>query len=339
MDRLQRVFVIAEIGVNHNGSIEIAKRLITEAKKAGADAVKFQTFTAESLVSHGTPKVKYQRVTTDHDESHFDMIKSLELSRQDHLPLIEFCEEVGITFISTPYDVGSAEFLDKLGVEIFKTASADITDFVLHEFLASTGKPVIISTGMATMQEIEEVLRLYDLKNSSDIYLLHCVSNYPCSYSSLNLNVMTTLKEKFGLPVGYSDHAVGPYPAVASVALGAQVIEKHFTLDKDWEGPDHRASSTPDEFAELVLAIRTCEASLGSSAKEVQAEEMEMRKVSRKSIFLSGPLSKGEEIDAESLTLKRPGTGLYARHFSDIIGRRAIRDLPAGHMLALDDLE
>lgn len=336
---LTDTFVIAEIGVNHNGSIKLAKEMISAAKKAGANAVKFQTFTAEALVSQGTPKVNYQKQTTDEAESHFDMIKKLELSHEDHYPIMEYCRSQEIEFISTPYDVDSAIFLDSIGVETFKTASADIVDLLLHQFLAGTGKTVIISTGMASMNEIGEALDFYKAADNSNVILLHCVSNYPCEFASLNLKVMQSLETEFGFPVGYSDHAQGAYPAVAAVAMGAKVVEKHFTLDKNLKGPDHKASSTPEEFKELVDGIRICETSRGSHVKSVQDEEKQMRLVSRKSIFLSKAIMQGSRIKLQDLTLKRPGTGLYARYFPLFEGKLAKTDLKADHMLSLDDVE
>jgi N,N'-diacetyllegionaminate synthase len=335
---LNNTFIIAEIGVNHNGSVDLAKEMIREAKSSGADAVKFQTFTAEALVSKGTPKVDYQKETTGEAESHYDMIKSLELSHDDHYPIIEYCDLNNIQFISTPYDVESAKFLDKIGVNVFKTASADIVDLSLHNFLARTGKTIIISTGMATMGEVRETLDIYKASNNLDVILLHCVSNYPCEFKSLNLRAMMTLESEFGVPVGYSDHAYGSYPAVAAVAMGAKVIEKHFTLDKKLIGPDHKASSTPEEFRELVKAIRICETSLGSSVKSVQEEEMQMRQVSRKSIFVVNTIRKGSPIRLENLTLRRPGMGLYAKSFAELEGKLAKYDLKAGHMMTLDDV-
>lgn len=330
-------FIIAEIGVNHGGSIDLALKMIDEAKKCGADAVKFQTFKASSLVGKDTPKVKYQISTTDINESHFDMIKSLEFKYEDHEPVISYCKSRKIEFISTPYDIESAVFLNNLGINFFKTASADIVDLSLHRFLASTHKNIIISTGMATLGEIEEVLAIYQEEDISKVSLLHCVANYPCSYQSLNLNVLKTLKDAFGLPIGYSDHAIGPYPAVASIALGAKIIEKHFTLDKDMEGPDHRASSTPEEFSALVNAIRIAEESMGSKIKAIQPEEIEMRKISRKSLFLTRNIRAGDIIENDDLTLMRPGNGIYARHLPVILGRRATKDLTAGEMLDYGD--
>jgi len=331
-------YIIAEIGVNHAGSVNLAKEMIISAKKSGADAVKFQTFTAEKLVSSDTPKVKYQESTTDKDESHYQMIKSLEFSYDDHIPVFEYCKSLGVDFISTPYDIESAKFLVSIGVKIFKTASADIVDLSLHTFIARNAEVAIVSTGMATLGEIEQVVGIYR-KHSCQLTLLHCVSNYPCANGSLNLNVITTLKNAFFCDVGYSDHAVGPLPAVASVALGATIVEKHFTLDKNMVGPDHKASSDPKEFSELVSAIRETEISLGSPIKTVQKEEMQMRKVSRKSLFVAKNITKGDVFTADMFVLKRPGTGLYELELSNVVDAIATKNLIAGEMLKIGDYE
>ena len=339
MTHKESCFIISEIGVNHNGDIDLAKQMIKASKEAGADAVKFQTFTAKSLVSKATPKVEYQKETTNEKESHYEMIQSLEMSKEDHIPLIEYCKDLRIEFISTPYDIDSAKFLHEVGVKIFKTASADIIDLPLHEFLASTAKPVIISTGMATLEEVDEVIEIYKAENNMNITLLHCVSNYPCKFESLNLSVISSLKDRYNLPVGYSDHAVGCMPAVASIALGASVIEKHFTLDKNLSGPDHKASSTPDEFKELVDLIRLAEISMGDPIKRVQEEEKQMRAVSRKSLFFSKNLKKGHILLLEDLTLKRPGSGLYAKTIPDILGKKLISNIEADSMVNIKDFE
>ncbi len=333
-------YIIAEIGVNHSGSVELAKKMIDAAKKTGADAVKFQTFSAEKLVSIGTPKVRYQESTTDEGESHYQMIKSLEFSFEDHIPVFNYCKEIGIDFISTPYDVESAEFLVSIGVEIFKTASADVVDLELQRFLASTGKRVIIATGMATLGEIEEVYSIYSEQGASEnISLLHCVSNYPCAHESLNLKGLLTLKNAFGVDVGFSDHSIDSIGAVVAVALGATIVEKHFTLDKAMEGPDHKASSNPDEFSLLVQNIRTTEKTLGVGIKVPQEEELQMRSVSRKSLFLSNDVSRGNTISSEDLCSKRPGTGLYNKYRANIEGCTAVKDLKAGSMISFGDFE
>ena len=331
--------LIAEIGVNHGGDLVLAKEMVMAAKRVGADAVKFQTFSAARLVNPGTPKVKYQESTTSPKETHYDMIRSLELSLEDHRALFDFCRYEAIEFISTPYDVESARFLDELGCLAFKTASADIVDLDLHRFLASTGKPVLISTGMASLGEIEECLHVYGNRTRKDLVLLHCVSNYPCSDASLNLRVLPMLAAAFGCRVGFSDHSVGSEAAMVSVALGAIVIEKHFTTDRALPGPDHAASVLPEEFAQLVSAVRRVELMLGSAIKELQPEEAQMASVSRKSITLVKALVPGEALSREHVTLKRPGTGLLARELPALLGRKARYALPVGRQLRHSDLE
>jgi len=334
-----KIFLIAEIGVNHNGDMQLARRMIAAAKSSGADAVKFQTFTAEALVSQGTPKVRYQESTTSPSESHYEMIEKLELKRKDHFLLKSYCDKVGIEFLSTPYDVNSAKFLhEELDVRLFKTASADIVDLPLHQYIASTGKHSLVSVGMATLGEIEDVVDIYRSPGSQNPTLLHCVSNYPCADESLNLNVMMTLKNAFQLQVGYSDHSIGCEAAVLSVALGAKIIEKHFTLDRNLAGPDHMASSTPQEFAELNIAVRRAEKMLGSPVKRCQDEEKQMSSVSRKSITLGCDLRAGDRLDRNNLVLRRPGTGLSAKELEKVIGMKVKSDLSAGHQLALSDL-
>lgn len=329
-------YIIAEIGVNHAGSVDLAKEMIDAAKISGADAVKFQTFTAEKLVSDGTPKVSYQESTTDKNESHYQMIKSLEFSYKDHLPVFEYCRKLNIDFISTPYDIDSAKFLISIGVKIFKTASADIVDLSLHQFIAKNATLAIISTGMSTLGEIEQVVAIYR-ESHCEFTLLHCVSNYPCSIASLNLNVITTLKNTFFCNVGFSDHAVGSFPAAASIALGATVVEKHFTLDKSMCGPDHKASSDPAEFSELVRTIRETEVALGSPVKLIQEEEKQMRKVSRKSLFLTKDIKKGDRFTSDMFVLKRPGTGIYEAELSVILGATATRNITSNEMLKVGD--
>ena len=331
-------YIIAEIGVNHSGSVELAKEMIDAAKKSGADAVKFQTFKAEKLVSAYTPKVKYQESTTDKEETHYEMIKSLEFLYEDHLPVLDYCRELSIEFISTPYDVESARFLKSIGVEVFKTASADIVDLGLQKYIAENASHAIISTGMATLGEIERVVEIYRRYNCK-FTLLHCVSNYPCKLESLNLNVITTLKGAFLCDVGYSDHAVGSYPAVIAVSMGATIIEKHFTLNKNMIGPDHKASSDPAEFTELVSAIRLTEAALGSGIKSVQEEEKQMRSVSRKSLFVVKNIKKGDVLSNEHFTLKRPGTGIFEVELNNILGCEATKDLNKGIMLSYGDFK
>ena len=278
------VFFIAEIGVNHGGSISRAKKMIDAARLSGANAVKFQTFLADKLVLKKAPKVKYQKDTTRKNETHFEMIKSLELNYKNHKILKDYCDKKKIEFMSTPYDVDSAKFLSKLGCKIFKTASADIVDLELHEYLAKTKKFVIISTGMSDLTEINDCIRIYRKNRSKNFLLLHCVSNYPCLNSSLNMSVLPLLKSKFNCQVGLSDHSSGYLPSVISVSLGAKVIERHFTLNKSLKGPDHKASSLPNEFLNMVKKINETKKILGRRIKECQSEEFNMRKRSEDQI-------------------------------------------------------
>ena len=335
---LKQTYLIAEIGVNHNGSLDLAKEMILSAKESGADAVKFQTFKAELLVASGTPKVEYQKETTKSNESHFDMLKKLELTDDDHIVLFDFCKRNDINFLSTPYDVKSAKFLKKLGVNLFKTASADIIDYSLHEYIATTGIPNIIATGMATMKEIENIIKIYNKQNNSNFILLHCVSNYPCSDSALNMKALNSIKEQFKCSIGYSDHSIGNLASILSISYGAKLIEKHFTLDKTLPGPDHKASSTPQEFKELVSDIRRAEKMLGSSNKKMQEEERQMSQVSRKSIFLSRNLKKDSIINASDLLFMRPGDGILANQIENVCGMKLNKDLGKDHKLLWDDL-
>lgn len=338
-DMLPQCYVIAEIGVNHNGKVNLAKEMIHQAKNSGANAVKFQTFTAKALVTESTPKVDYQRTTTSPEESHFEMIKRLELGKEEHQELFDYCRDIDIDFISTPYDIESARFLDELGVKLFKTASADVVDLPLQEYIASTGKPSIVATGMANLGEIERVVNIYNEHNNQNLVLLHCVSNYPCSDTALNLRSLYTLSSAFLMPVGYSDHSEGFLAAVLSLALGAKVIEKHFTLDKSLEGPDHKASSTPNEFKELVQNIRRAETMLGKAVKQMQPEEAQMASVSRKSLVLAKDISRGKLLNRDDLRLMRPGTGIRAAFLEEILGKRTARDLKVDQQLKWSDLE
>lgn len=336
---IERVLIIAEIGVNHNGDITLAKKMIDAAKDSGADAVKFQTFTAEALASRNTPKVEYQLSTTNVHETHFEMLRGLELGRQEHYELADYCRQRDIDFLSTPYDIESAQFLAAMNVRFFKTASADLVDLPMQRYIASTGIPTIVATGMATLGEIERVVRIYEELGNSNLILLHCVSNYPCSDASLNLRAMQTMGLAFSTPYGFSDHSEGYLAAVASVAMGAKVIEKHFTLDKELLGPDHKASSNPAEFSDLVRSVRCVEEMLGKPRKICQPEERQMAEVSRKSLVLNKSLRAGQVFTEEDMQLKRPGTGISACFLPDIVGKVARVDLPAGHRLKWSDME
>ena len=330
-------FVIAEIGVNHNGSIEVAKKLIDKAKALGADAVKFQTFQASSLASPNTPKVAYQERDKS-SASHREMLSRLELSVRDHHSLVDFCAARDVEFMSTPYGIEEVGILQTLGVRRIKTASADIVDLPLHEAIAATGLPVLISTGMASMEEIQAAIDIYP-DPLRTITLLHAVSKYPTPENEANVTRMVALDDRFGLPVGYSDHTESWFAAAAATALGARVIEKHFTLDKTWEGPDHRASADPESFGEMVDAIRRVSSTLGSGESRLQPEESQMARVSRKSLHFANEIPAGHEIAANDLVLMRPGTGIGWSERGRVIGTSARRDLQSGEMVRLQDLD
>lgn len=335
---MSEVYLIAEIGVNHNGSLAKAIELIDAAKNSRANAVKFQTFSADTLVGRDVPKVKYQLSTTDAKETHYQMIKKLEFSKDDHIKALAYCEEIGIDFISTPYDVESVSFLKSIGVKTIKIASADIVDFnLLKAINKSNFQHVILSTGMATIGEVDEALQILNNPNSK-VTLLQCTSNYPCSDSSINLRVMSTLQTAFGLDVGFSDHSIGTLAASISVTLGASIVEKHFTLDKNLEGPDHKASSTPSEFRKLVDAVRRTETILGNPIKRVQEEEMQMRAVSRKSISAAKNLKSGDVIAETDLIMLRPGTGLHSKMIPSLIGSTVTEDILQGEAITLSKL-
>lgn len=337
-NKLKKSLLIAEIGVNHNGDMDLAKKMISEAKLSGANAVKFQTFTAKKLASNKTPKVDYQKKLTSKRESHFEMLQRFELSKSDHFLLSDFCKKLKILFLSTPYDVESARFLhEEIDVRMFKIASADLVDLPLHEYIASTHKPAIISVGMGSMEEIKDVLNIYKKYNSNDLVLLHCVSNYPCSSSSINMEVMSTLSKSFDYPVGYSDHSVGHEASILSVAYKAKVIEKHFTIDKNFDGPDHMASATPSELTNLFKSIREAEDILGSSIKRIQKEEHQMSLVSRKSMHFSRDMSPGDSLIEQDVMLIRPGNGLYISHLPQIVGKKVCKFVKKGSIINLSD--
>ena len=320
-ENLTKTYIIAEIGVNHNNNLKVAKKLIREAKLAGADAVKFQTFSAKKLVLPGTRKVKYQKKNLNDKESHFEMINRLELSKKYHKILFQYCKKISIEFISTPYDVSSAKFLTKLGVKIFKTASADIIDYELHKYLSQTNKPVIISTGMSTIKEIAATIKIYK-NNKKNISLLHCVSNYPCSQDSLNLKSLKLLKTKFNCTIGYSDHTKDNLASCLSIALGSKIIEKHFTLNKNMKGPDHKASCTPKELKKLIIEIRKTEITLGKKEKRKQKEENEMSLISRKSLYYAKNLKNNSQIKKGFTIALRPGNGVSPMNLPKILGKK-----------------
>ena len=319
-----RVFVIAEAGVNHNGSLASAINLVDAAAEAGADAVKFQTFSADRLVSKTAQKAEYQKTATGADETQYEMLKRLELSNNAHVVLSEYCRKRGIMFLSTAFDCEGVRYLDSLGISIFKIPSGEITNLPYLRAVASCGKPVILSTGMSTMDEVRAAVSAFG--GSRGITLLHCTTEYPCPFASVNLNAMVTMRDEFGLPVGYSDHTLGIEVPIAAVAMGARVIEKHFTLDRRQDGPDHKASLEPAELARMIAAIRNVEAAFGNGVKAPDAAELKNIAVARKSIVARVPIHRGELLTEGNLAVKRPGTGLSPMLWDRIVGSAATRD-------------
>ncbi len=320
---IKKVFIIAEAGVNHNGSLDLAKKLIDVACESGVDAVKFQTFKTENVISKSAEKAEYQKVTTDKDESQFDMIKKLELDVDAHYELIDYCNKKGIMFLSTPFDHESIELLDSLGLEIFKIPSGEITNLPYLRHIGSLKKRVILSTGMADIGEIEDALDVLIKEGTpkENITLLHANTMYPTPMEDVNLRAMVTIGKTFDIEYGYSDHTLGIEVDIASVAMGASVIEKHFTLDKDMEGPDHRASLEPHELNSMVASIRNIELALGSSIKKASPSEIPNMEVARKSIVASRDIKIGEVFSESNLTVKRPATGMNPMRWDEIIGK------------------
>lgn len=338
MSNNNHVFIIAEAGVNHNGDINIAKKLVEAAAKAGADAVKFQTFKAENLVTKSAPKAEYQKKSTG-DGSQLEMLKKLELSFEDHIILKEYCEEKGILFLSTPFDFESVDILEKLNVSIYKIGSGDLTNVPLLRYIGKLKKPIIISTGMANLGEVEMAIEAVNSGDNSQISLLHCTSNYPAPYESVNLKAMITLKNAFNLTVGYSDHTEGIEIPLAAVAMGAKVIEKHFTLDRNMEGPDHKASLEIEEFNKMVQCIRNIEKAIGTGIKKSFKSEENTKLVARKSIVAKVNINKGEVITYNNIDFKRPGTGVSPAYIDLFIGKKALSDINQDDFITFTDIK
>lgn len=322
------IFIIAEAGVNHNGSLEIAKALIDVAAQSGADAVKFQTFKADKLVSKTAQKASYQKQTTDADESQYAMIKKLELDEKAHHELIEYCAQKNILFLSTPFDHESIDLLADLGMEIFKIPSGEITNLPYLRHIGSLQKEVILSTGMATLDEIDAALHVLTTAGTAKerISVLHATTEYPCPMDEVNLRAMQTIRDTFDIRVGYSDHTRGIEVPIAAAAMGAGVIEKHFTLDREMEGPDHKASLEPDELIAMVHAIRNIEKALGDGIKRPSSSELKNIPIARKSIVASRAITKGERLSEENITIKRPGSGISPMCYDEIIGTVASKN-------------
>ncbi|SFV59562.1 N-acetylneuraminate synthase [hydrothermal vent metagenome] len=330
------VFIIAEAGVNHNGSIELAKKLIDVASEAGADAVKFQTFKAKHLVSKNALKAEYQKENMNSaDDSQFNMLKKLELDTDTHKELIAYCKDKDIIFLSTPFDQDSIVLLDNLGLEIFKIPSGEITNLPYLRHIGSLNKKVILSTGMADIGEIEDALDILIEAGTpkENITVLHANTQYPTPMEDVNLNAMVTIGNTFDVAFGYSDHTLGIEVDIAAVALGASCIEKHFTLDKTMEGPDHKASLEPDELKAMVKAIRNIEVALGSKIKKPSKSEQPNMEVVRKSIVAAKSIKKGEKFSKDNLTIKRPGNGISPMRWDEIVGAVAQKDYEVDELI------
>lgn len=322
--------IIAEAGVNHNGSIEIAKQLVDKAVDAGADVIKFQTFKSEKLVSKSAHQADYQKknIGKSSDDSQLNMLKKLELSEQDHIELMQYCQKKGIKFFSTAFDRDSIDFLHYLNLGLWKIPSGEITNYPYLKKIAQYQEPVILSTGMCELEDVSaamDVLLKYGVKREQ-ITILHCNTEYPTPFEDVNLKAMHTLKKEFGVEVGYSDHTRGIEVPIAAVALGASVIEKHFTINRNMEGPDHKASLEPDELKAMVAAIRHIELAMGNGHKNVSVSERKNISIARKSIVAACSIKKGEILTEDNLTVKRPGSGISPMRWEEIIGTKAIKD-------------
>jgi N,N'-diacetyllegionaminate synthase len=324
-----KVIIIAEAGVNHNGSIELAKQLVDVAADAGADYVKFQTFKAEKIASKSAEKAQYQKNITGNSESQLSMLKKLELSHDDHLVLIDYCKSKNISFLSTPFDLDSIDLLKQLGITLGKIPSGEITNLPYLKKMATGFDELILSTGMANMKEIEDAINLIMSTGFSKekLIVLHCTTEYPTPFEEVNLTAMNSIQKAFGVRVGYSDHTKGTEVPIAAVALGAVIIEKHFTLDRNMEGPDHKASLEPDELKAMVFAIRNIEKALGDGVKRTTPSEAKNKDIARKSIVAARNIKAGEIITEKDIEIKRPGNGISPMRINEVIGKKALNDI------------
>ena len=329
--------VIAEAGVNHNGDLVTALSLVDVATESGADIVKFQTFTADQLVTQDAAKAEYQKVTTGNTETQFEMLRKLELSHNDHLAIIERCQERGIGFLSTGFDISNVDMLVGLGMNRIKVPSGEITNLPYLRHIGGLVLPTILSTGMADLEEVRNALDVLLACGSakSDVTILHCTTDYPAAMGDVNLQAMVTMRDAFGVEVGYSDHTLGYEVAVAAVALGAAVIEKHLTLDRESAGPDHAASLEPEEFANMVRAIRNIEIALGDGIKRPQSSEFANMAVARKSLVASERIQEGEAFTSMNILAKRPGSGLSPMLWDEVLGQKATREYAPNEMIEL----
>jgi N,N'-diacetyllegionaminate synthase len=330
-----KTYIIAEAGVNHNGDINIAKKLIDVAKDAGADAIKFQTFVSEKVISRYAPKAEYQNNNTLPIESQLDMVKKLELSFEEFIELSKYCKSKEIEFLSTAFDFDSIDFLNSINMKRWKIPSGEITNLPYLIKVAKLHKPVILSTGMSTMEDIQSALSILKENEAGEIAVLHCTTEYPAPYGDVNLYAMNTIKKEFNIPVGYSDHTKGIEIPIAAVAMGATVIEKHFTLDRNMEGPDHKASLEPDELKAMINAIRNVEVALGTGDKKLAESEKKNITIARKSIIAKQNIKKGEIFTEDNLTVKRPGNGISPMQWFEVMGKAATRDFEEDELIEL----
>lgn len=335
MVKKMKTLIIAEAGVNHNGDLELAKEMIREAKRCGADIVKFQTAKIEMLISKNAEKADYQKEATGSEENQYDMLKTLLLSFEEFEILNKYCKDNGIIFLSTPFDLPSIDFLNQLEMPFWKIPSGEITNLPYLIKIAKTHKPIILSTGMSTLDEIQAAMTVLQDNGCGEIILLHCTTEYPAPYLDVNLRAMETLKEKFQVSVGYSDHTKGIEISVAAVAMGATVIEKHFTLDRNMVGPDHKASLEPDELANMVSAIRNVESAFGNGEKKPAESEKKNIAVARKSIIASRNIKTGEVFSEDNITTKRPGNGISPMSWFEVLGLKAVKDFEEDELIVL----
>jgi N,N'-diacetyllegionaminate synthase len=332
---MERVIIIAEAGDNHNGSEELAYKLIDAASEAGADFVKFQTFKSEAVISRFAQMADYQKINTGVTESQLDMVKKLELPFEAFVRLKKYAQKLRIGFLSTPFDFFSLEFLDSLELETIKVSSGDITNMPFLERLGRMGKKVILSTGMSDIEEVALALDILKRNGSGPVTLLHCNTEYPTPYEDVNLRAMVTLRDRFHVPVGYSDHTLGTEVPVAAVALGAAVVEKHFTLDRNMDGPDHKASLEPEELAQMVRSIRNIEKAMGSGIKKPSMSESKNISIARKSIVAACPIRKGEMLTEQNLSVKRPGNGISPVMWYEVLVSAAVRDFMEDELIEI----
>ncbi len=337
MDRKPQTLIIAEAGVNHNGNVELAKKLVDAAADAGADLIKFQTFHAERVATRTAHKAEYQKRATDKAQSQFEMLRQLELSAEIHETLIGYCNDQNIKFFSSGFDVESLNYLVSLGADRFKIPSGEITNLPYLRHVGSFGKPVILSTGMASLGEIEAALDVLETAGTSrtQITALHCNTEYPTPMQDVNLRAMCSIRDAFGVAVGYSDHTLGIEVPIAAVTLGANVIEKHLTLNRNLPGPDQKASLEPDEFAAMVRAIRNIEHAIGDGVKRPSLSEAKNKIIARKSVVAAKPIRNGEQFTAGNVTVKRPGNGISPMRWDEVIGQVATRDFAVDELISL----